>query len=714
MAEARYAGRYRGYDVYYDSVREVYEIAGVGPVEGQWNDVTRYIDGYIEELERRMRVEAEPPIVEVPREPEIRVPPPVAPPEEVEEEEVEIPVVEVPPEEEEVEIVPVVPEIPEVPELTLPELPWYAAWLKPIIDYIGTLTEAVVNFFAPIFAPIGEVAAGVVGLPAAVIERLKEAAGDIVQRQRDRGTSIAVDTLKDALEGSPQWMVDLKDGLGVMETTILGEYNKAVDPATYEKSPLSGEEAVEALVEMKQTLVTAAIANFGLHALVEAGSLGQMEFMKDLDSLVISKYGLDAVVSRTTMIPLEAALFTPASQYWLSLHPNEIPTYTDLINMVVKEVIELDRFKEEMLKLGFREEWSQFIWDAHFRPPSWEQLLNAYYRGAISREELDAFKVLVDLDPRYDVVWNSLIEVIPPYSDLARMRTKEIITPEDYAANLKKWGYDPAWAERIYQSTLIPPSLGDLLVAWRRGIIGEERLDELMILVDLDPRFKDIFDTRKYIDPSLTLTRYLFEVGAVDEARVTELVARQGFRPEDIEPVTTWVIRFQERRFRTMFLRAMATAAVYGAYTEGEVLDEVTKAGYTPAVAEWMIRTAQVQARTREARRKAPAPKLLGLGDLKKSYARDLIDEDVFRRELMTRNYEIGDVDLLITLMDSDKVTTEAGGRKIALSQSELLNAWRWNEVGEDYVRTELQLRGLALDEANILINTKRKQWSGG
>jgi len=126
-----------------------------------------------------------------------------------------------------------------------------------------------------------------------------------------------------------------------------------------------------------------------------------------------------------------------------------------------------------------------------------------------------------------------------------------------------------------------------------------------------------------------------------------------------------------------------------------------------------MIRTAQVQARTREARRKAPAPKLLGLGDLKKSYARDLIDEDVFRRELMTRNYEIGDVDLLITLMDSDKVTTEAGGRKIALSQSELLNAWRWDEVGEDYVRTELQLRGLTLDEANILINTKRKQWSG-
>ncbi|GAH29202.1 unnamed protein product, partial [marine sediment metagenome] len=84
---------------------------------------------------------------------------------------------------------------------------------------------------------------------------------------------------------------------------------------------------------------------------------------------------------------------------------------------------------------------------------------------------------------------------------------------------------------------------------------------------------------------------------------------------------------------------------------------------------------------------------------------------DEFRNELLIRGYEIGDVDLLILLENEKKVTTEAGGKKIALSQTELLNAWKYDEVSRDYVEVELQLRGLTTDEVNILLNTKEKQW---
>ncbi|GAG80560.1 unnamed protein product, partial [marine sediment metagenome] len=66
-----------------------------------------------------------------------------------------------------------------------------------------------------------------------------------------------------------------------------------------------------------------------------------------------------------------------------------------------------------------------------------------------------------------------------------------------------------------------------------------------------------------------------------------------------------------------------------------------------------------------------------------------------FRTQLLLMGYEIGDVDLLIRLETEKKTQAEAGGKKEALTQAELINAWRYGEVTEDYVRLELSLRGL-------------------
>ena len=379
--------------------------------------------------------------------------------------------------------------------------------------------------------------------------------------------------------------------------------------------------------------------------------------------------------------------------------------------MVVKEVITLDQFKAEMLKLGFREQWSQFIWDAHFVPPDWTQLLQAYYRGAISREELMTFKVLVDLDPRYDKVWDAQIEVIPPYSELVNELVKEVITLEEFTKYLRWHGFDEKWAKRIYDGHFLPPSLGDILTAWRRGLIDEARVDELMILVDLDPRFKEIFDTRKYVDPSITMARYMFETGAIDRDRLTELVARAGYLPDDIEAIVDFIVRFQERRYQRSYLIALRTGLMRGVIPKEELTQAVLDTGLSKGVAEWMIKTAEVRRRIAEAKAPVVKAKILTLPDLRKSFMRDIMDEDTFRMELMGRGYEVGDVDVLVTLLKGDKVTEEAGGRKIALSQSELLNAYRYGEITEDVLRTELQLRGLSVDEVEILIRTKKKQW---
>ena len=605
---------------------------------------------------------------------------------------------------EEEEIIPVV-------LVEAPALPFYAAWLAPIVEYLGALTTNVINYGTLKLAPLKDGILALVTLPADIIGAAVERVGELVQRSRDQGTQIATNTLKEVLSGTEPWMEELQASLDTAQVGAFDVLNEAMADGMEAAGDGDLAKSLEALEAMKARILQVSIANFTLHAIMESGSLGQIEFMKDLDPMVISKFGLDEVVRRATLLPIEKAILTPAEQAYNRAYPNVIPAASELIGMVVKEVIPLDRFKAEMLKLGFREEWSQAIWDAHFIPPDYTQIRDALYRGVVDPEQYQALKRLVDLDPRYDLIWDGLLEQIPPLSELVNQRVKEVLDQSTFTRYVGYYGLSPEWAERIWAAHFIPPTLGDLLTAWRRNIIDTTRLDELMVIVDLDPRFKDIFDTRRYVDPSVTQARFMFETGAIDEGRVHEIVLRNGYNERDAADITHWIISFQERRFRTSYLQALATGATYDAYTEDEVLEAVTGAGYTPDVSEWLLKAAEAREATRAARLKAPTPKLLNLGDLKKAYREDHLTEDELRRDLLVRGYETGEVDLLVTLLNEEKVTTEAGGKKIALSQSELLNAWRYEQVTEDYVRIELGLRGLSEDEINILLETKKVQW---
>lgn len=604
-----------------------------------------------------------------------------------------------------------VPEEEEVEVFEVPALPWYASWLKPIIEYIGLLSESVVNFFAPIFEPIGTIAANMIALPGNMVEGFVDSVGTMIGKGRDRGVRIAVDTVSEVAEGTPEWMKALQDNLEKLTTPILDQYLEAVDVSTYEKSEFTGEKAVETLNKMRIGVMGGAIANFVLHAVVESGSFGQFEFMRDLDPIVIDKLGLSALAERATMLPLEKSVLLPAEYEFNFRHPTVIPSPTDLIQMVIKEVIPLDEFKVMLRRQGFNEEWSQRIWDAHFIPPNFVQILQAYYRGVISREQLNALKILVDLDPRYNEIWDSLIEVIPPYSELTNMLVKEVIDLEEYTKYLQWHGYDPEWSKKIWDAHFIPPTLGDILTAWRRGLIDEARVDELMILVDLDPRFKEIFDTRKFVDPSITAARYMFEVQAIDAEGVKDIIDRAGYLETDAVAMTDFITRFQERRFQRRYLTALEMGVVKGAYTPEELTAEVLEAGYTEGVAEWMIKTSEVRKRIVGTPTVTPKARILTLGDLKKAYLRDTIDEDVFRRELGVRGYEIGDVDVLVELLSEDKIEAKEGRKIIALSTTQMLNAFRYEVISEDEVRIMLQARGLDTAEVETLLETKKRQW---
>src|SRR3990170_1893957 len=243
---------------------------------------------------------------------------------------------------------------------------------------------------------------------------------------------------------------------------------------------------------------------FYLSAMTESLSLGQFEWMSQAQGVWLDSQGLTDVMKKGYLIDAEKGLLKRAEQEANAKYTAEIPSYQDLITQVVKEVITLPEFKAQMKKQGYSEQWSQRIWDAHFQPPDWTQILQAFYRGEVKREELNP----------------------------------------------------------------------------------------LMILVDLDPRFKEIFDTRKYVDPPLNMTRFLFETGAITVSQVEENVKLQGYRPEHVAAITEYVTEFQSRLWRRRYLVTLQGGYQKGVYTAGELEKAVLEAGYTPDVSKWILANA--------------------------------------------------------------------------------------------------------------------------
>jgi len=503
---------------------------------------------------------------------------------------------------------------------------WLGDRGKDLASSLGGLTLAVDAFVTKIETGGSGIVGALAGLPAALIAALMGSLGDIFKRSADESIARALETVGKVTAESPEWKKSLDATLGPYGAKAIDDTLKALSPAALGKSPLSAEEAATTAQTMMYNLTGLGIGAWLAHAAAEAATLGQYEAIKDLVPMVFDRLGLSQLGAKAIGIPLEELIFKRAQQHWAAQFTPEIPATTDLISMVVKEVITIEEFKQWMRFKGFAPDWSQYIWDAHF----------------------------------------------------------------------------------------IAPTLTDLLTAWRRGLIDEAELDRLMILVDLDPRFKTIFDTRKYITPSLSLTRFLWETGAIGREEVERNVKLEGYHPDHVPAIVSFICEFQERLWRRRYLVTLSGGYQRGVYSADELDKAVTGAGYTPDVAKWIIANADARKKIAEAKVAVEKPKLLSVGDLKKAYIANMISTDDLRTELLTRGYPIDQADLLIRLLDQEKVVEAAGGAKVALSQAELVNAWRYEEITEDQLRTELQLRGLSLDEVNILINTKKKQWGVG
>lgn len=258
--------------------------------------------------------------------------------------------------------------------------------------------------------------------------------------------------------------------------------------------------------------------------------------------------------------------------------------------------------------------------------------------------------------------WNSIyLPNIPDAAELINMRVKEKLTEEKFNENLGYQGLSPYWAKKIWDAHFIAPQLGQLLTSWRRHHITTEELDKYQILVDLDPVYKGFWEDQRYIDPSITEARFMFETNAINPEGVKDIVLRNAYLPSDAQNLTDFIVRFQERLFRRRYLLTLASGYRQGVYNQTKLQEEVVKAGFTFATSEWIVRNADAQNEIVAAKKKPLKDVLLTLSIVQDAYINDDVDDAFLSAYFYSKGYDPFEIEIALKVYKRKKTAKKAG-----------------------------------------------------
>jgi hypothetical protein len=493
-------------------------------------------------------------------------------------------------------------------------------------NILGTVGKSLADTVAKPLEGLPQLLTSLNALPLELSNFFGGIVGDLIKGLFESGSNIMSLRILDTLKGTPASVKSTLEMVPFGFGNSFEKYVKVSNPENYLNQITAGGDIMPAVRQQVTDSINLLKEMKTINFALGLASIGQIRTAADEIQMLESTFGVSNLTRKFNEIRQDKAVTKNVEYYYNEVYQPEIPNTQDLINMVVKEKMSIDRFKDYMKKRGFNPDWSQLIWDAHFKAPN----------------------------------------------------------------------------------------LDDILTAWRRGIIDEKRVDELFILIDLDPAFKQIFDTRKYQDPPLMQVRLMFETGAIDAAKVPEYIHRLGYSPEFEAAIVEFVLHFQERRYKTRYITQLMTALAQGKTTEEETRAAVADVGFTKETADIIVKTSLLRRLTYAKASETTTEKALTLSELKKAYVEDIITETELRAAMMQRGYILTDINIVVNLLNKDKVVETEGRRVVVLTVAEMVNAWRYSVITEDTLRTNLLGRGLDLNEIDILIKTKKASWGIG
>ncbi len=317
-----------------------------------------------------------------------------------------------------------------------------------------------------------------------------------------------------------------------------------------------------------------------------------------------------------------------------------IPQIPDLVRMAVREVfnptlrekLDLDAefppdFAKWGRKQGVSEEWAKNYWAAHWELPSATQGFEMYHRTT--------FIKLDDTSPQLGVADGK------PYYRVVSLDTlKNLLKAQDYA---------PTWRDKLEAISYNPLTRVDVRRMRELGLLdkgsvkkayfddgySEENASRLAEFVE-----RDVLDNYTGKTKSQMLT--LFRHGVVTESELRTYLIHAQVPQEFIDVLIKVEQDLAKAERRDRRFRAIEQQYKRGIIVEAVAMTRLLLAGFTASDAAdillvWLEDKIAHQQR-------------ITIRDLKAAFNQGIIHEDKFRSELVERNFQADDIEILIQL----------------------------------------------------------------
>lgn len=357
-----------------------------------------------------------------------------------------------------------------------------------------------------------------------------------------------------------------------------------------------------------------------------------------------------------------------------------VPSVTDMVRFAVREVynpaqrdfLDLDAefpaaFADDAENIGLTRERAGQYWAAHWELPSYTQGVQMFFRGEITRAQLDALLKAQDYAPTWRGKLLAIAEAIPALQDMIRFAVREVYDPakrralqldedfpEAFARQAALHGMSEEHAREYWAAHWRLPSPEQGFRMLHRDLIDIPELDALLKADDYAPKYRRHLRDIAYLVPGRIDLRRMYAAGVIDRARVKRGYLDIGYTEHDAELLTQFAVKLAGTGSETDSHIGKAKTQLWGtthtSYKAGEADEARARENMTALDIDAADQDAILELWNLE---RATVRKQLTLAQVKTAYRDALMSRDEVTEELLGRGYSLADVTILLGEWDA-------------------------------------------------------------
>ncbi len=275
------------------------------------------------------------------------------------------------------------------------------------------------------------------------------------------------------------------------------------------------------------------------------------------------------------------------------IHPNQVPTVSDAIDLRRKGLLSEAIFNEYLLRQGWNVDKSTKFWEASRTRLPADALVLLNWRGEITDKQFTSQMFILGYTEETANLFKQSLEFYPSPIDLVNWQAKEVFEPDA----IEKYGLDNEFEliekEAFYKAGMSDeqirnfwrahwqhPSLQMIYSMLHRGLLTKEDVYEYYRLVEIPPYWREKLTELSYPPYTRVDTRRMYEMGVLTKEQVMRNYLDLGYDEEKATKMTEFTTVYSAQKDKDLTRSQIEKAYEYGIITQESTIELLIKLGY--------------------------------------------------------------------------------------------------------------------------------------